>query len=221
MITLASFVESLKAPHIVGICGSNRVGSYNRMLLENAMAALEEQGASVEIIDLASLQLPLYDPAIESSDFPPAAKLLKEKLTAADGLIFTCPEFNGGITPLLCNSITWATRGEGGMYDGFKGKIATAMAASPGMLGGMRVVVNLQNLLQDMGCIIVNSHVNVGRAMTAFSEDGVLTEERAKSKLTTAVHQLVHFARFEANREADKLVEEILHNKNMGEYGEL
>ena len=114
--SLADFVATLKQPKIVGLCGSDRDGSYNRMLLDAALGHAEAAGGICEIIDLAGLSLPLYSSKLDAEEsFPPAAKELKAKLVEADGIVITCPEFNGGITPLLCNAITWATRGEGGM----------------------------------------------------------------------------------------------------------
>ena len=52
---------------------------------------------------------------------------------------------------MLLNAITWATRGEGGMYDGFKGKIVTVIAASPGQMGGMRAIKVTRELLTNCG----------------------------------------------------------------------
>eukprot|EP01047_Picozoa_sp_COSAG01_P072006 COSAG01_NODE_11339_length_1954_cov_4.120755_3_plen_148_part_00 len=114
--TLADFVSTLKQPKIIGLCGSDREGSYNKMLLEAAVTHCTAAGGVCEVVDLAALSLPLYSSQLEGEDvFPASAKELKAKLVGADGIIITCPEFNGGITPLLCNAITWATRGEGGM----------------------------------------------------------------------------------------------------------
>ena len=49
----------------------------------------------------------------ENGGIPAAAEAFKAQLVAADGILITCPEYNGGITPVLLNAITWATRGEG------------------------------------------------------------------------------------------------------------
>merc|ERR1719183_2542302 len=205
-MTLAEFAANLKKPRIVGICGSNRVGSFNKMLLDHVMAKFSTIGAEVEIIDIAAMGLPMYDSQLEKTDFPAAAVTLKEKLTAADALLFTCPEFNGGVTPMLLNAITWATRGAGEMYAGFKGKIASVMATSPGRMGGMRMCAQLDDQLAGMGCIIIHSHVAIGGAFKAFDKDGKLTDDRAKQKINVACGQVFHFAKFEANRASDDLI---------------
>ena len=74
-----------------------------------------------EAIDLGALALlPLYDESLKEDAFPAAATALKASMTAATGLVIACPEYNGSVTPLLLNAITWATRGEGPMYSGFQ-----------------------------------------------------------------------------------------------------
>ena len=224
-MSLAQFAASLRAPKIIGMCGSNRPGSLNRKLLACAASELTKQGAEVEVVDLSALQLPLYDSALddpEGGSFPANAALLKEKLVACDGILITCPEFNGNITPLMCNAITWATRGAGGMYDGFKGKCCMVMATSPGALGGLRMMRSFQEMLQDMGCLIVPSHCSLGKGFTLFDDEGNIANERAKGKVESACAQMVHFARFEANRDKDSMIVNAIRSQQVaGEYGNL
>ena len=218
-MTMSEFVAGLRKPKVVCICGSTRVGSFNARLLEVAAQSLAKQGAETQLVDLESLALPLYHPDRELESFPEAALALKRQLTAADGIVITCPEYNGMPTPVLLNAITWATRGEGGMYDGFKGKVASAMATSPGPMGGARVVAVLQRLLADMGSIVIPGHVAIGGSMKMFPPDGSV-DERSRIKIEADCGQLVHFARFEANRASDDMVlAELKRQKCIGEYG--
>ena len=219
--SLEQFALSLKQPHIVGICGSQRDRSFNASLLRHAMEAAGTKGATTEIIDLASLNLPLYNPNLESTSFPVEAADLKAKLMAADGILITCPEYNGFITPLLLNALTWSTRGEGGMYSAFKGKPIAVLSTSPGAMGGLRMQRSFMTMLSDMGAICVPSHCTLGKAMAIFdNEDLTLQDDRSQKKVSTAVGQLLHFARFEANRYKNcELMQSVKGAENAGEYG--
>jgi len=219
-MTMAEFVKSLKKPTVACLCGSSRAGSFNARLLQVAVQCLEGQGATCDVIDLDNLSLPLYSTGCEETSFPDAAKELKRRLVAADAIVVTCPEFNGMPTPLLLNAITWATRGEGPMYAGFKGKISSVMSTSPGPMGGARVVLGvLQRMFADMGSVVVPGHVAIGGSMKVFPPEGGV-DEKAKAKIEAECGQLVHFARFEANRAADDLVKaEIQKQTCIGEYG--
>jgi len=190
-------------------------------LLNCGVSALTGMGAECEVIDLAALNLPLYAPDDEKDNFPEAAKQLKAQLTAADGLLITCPEYNGILSPLLLNSITWATRGEGGMYDAFKGKCTCVMATSPGQIGGLRMVRSLQQFLQDMGAVTIPGNVAIGGGFKAFDENDAL-DERNAAKVQAVCGQLMHFARFEANRDSHcSVLQELKRQQCMAEYGNL
>ena len=155
------------------------------------------------------------------ASFPVEAADLKAKLTAADGILITCPEYNGFITPLLLNALTWSTRGEGGMYDAFKGKPIAVLSTSPGAMGGLRMQRSFMTMLSDMGAICVPSHCTLGKAMAIFdNEDLTLQDDRSQKKVSTAVGQLLHFARFEANRDKNcELMQSVKGAENAGEYG--
>lgn len=221
-MNVRDFFDGLKKPTIVSICGSQRVGSFNKMLHDAACKKLEEQGAIVQQIDLESLNLPLYNPNEEEAHFPESAKTLKSSLVSADGIFITCPEYNGFVTPIFLNAMTWATRGEGGMYDAFKGKVVSAMATSPGPMGGLRMLRSLAGYLQDMGAVVVPGHNSIGSAFKVFDDDGNVMDDKTSAKIDAATGQLVHFARYEANRERDcTIAKKVMELNNMGEYGQV
>mmetsp|Transcript_14476 Transcript_14476/g.18907 ORF Transcript_14476/g.18907 Transcript_14476/m.18907 type:complete len:407 (+) Transcript_14476:269-1489(+) len=214
-----SFHNQMK-PTIVGICGSQRTGSFNKMLFGLAMQQLSAEGANAKEIDLKALDLPIYDADLEKDNFPQAAKKLKADLVSADGIIIVCPEYNGFVSPLLLNAITWATRGEGRMYAGFKDKFVTLMSASPGTMGGVRMLRSLQQMMQDMGAIVVPGNNSVGNAFQTFDLEGQICDERALRKVETAVYQLVRYTRYQANRDRDAVMDDtVVRMHNMGEYG--
>jgi len=209
-----------KKPTIVGLCGSHRAGSFNKMLYNLAMQQIGAEGAIVKEIDLRALNLPIYDADLERDDFPEAAKQLKKDLVAADGIFICSPEYNGFCTPLLLNAITWATRGEGRMYAGFKEKVVLLMSASPGTMGGIRCLRSLQQMMQDMGAFVVPGNNSIGNAFQTFDRDGQLCDERALRKVEASAYQMVRYSRFHTNRDGDVVMDDnIMRMHNMGEYG--
>ena len=74
-------------------------------------------------------------------------------------------------------------------------------------------------MMSDMGAVCINTHCTLGKAMAIF-KDGTLTDERSQQKVSTAVGQLLHFARFEANRDQNcAVVQHLKRSENAGEYG--
>lgn len=212
--------NTLRQPVIAAISGSVRGGSFNTKLLAAASKAMEMQGATMKTIDLASYDLPLYNQDLEPDSFPPGAKKLKEDLKGVDGFLIACPEYNGFPTPLFINAVTWATRGEGGMYDAFKGKVAVTISASPGPMGGSRAANPCRLLLMNLGVTVLPDTVAIGSAFKAFKDDGALVDEKQDKYLHGAVGQLLHYARSNANREVTcKIMQEVQQMAQCNEYG--
>ena len=142
---------ALRPPIVAALSGSYRTGSLNSKLLRFAATLLKTKGSDVRILDLGQYRLPVFDEDQEAASFPEGAAMLKADLKAADGLLIASPEYNGFPTPALVNAITWATRGEGGMYDAFQGKVGAVLSCSPGPMGGIRGLGPTRGLLQSCG----------------------------------------------------------------------
>ena len=83
----------------VGISGSLRKASRNTGLLRCCAAHLP-QGVSLEIADISAL--PFYNADIEK---PAVVQRLIDQVSAADGLVLACPEYNYSLAPALKNAL--------------------------------------------------------------------------------------------------------------------
>lgn len=161
-------------PKILCFAGSLRNDSFNKKLVKIAMAGAKEAGADVTYVDLKDFPLAVYDGDVESEQgIPENAMKLKELLLANQGILIACPEYNSSISAALKNAIDWASRpakGEGPLAC-FKGKIAGLMSASPGALGGLRGLVTVRSILENIGVMVVTEQVSVSQAGQAFNAD--------------------------------------------------
>lgn len=168
-----------RKPCIVAFAGSAREDSANKKLIRIAASGAAEAGADVELIELRDFVLPLYNGDLEAREgVPENARVLREKLTACDGLLISAPEYNSSITPTLKNKIDWVTRLPGGKpsLEAFEGKWVVLMSASPGGLGGMRGLVHLRAILGNCGAIVLPQTRSVQEAFKAFDKDGCLVD---------------------------------------------
>ena len=177
---------SVTKPRILAFVGSSRKDSVNKKLLRVAAAAAEGAGADVTILDLAEYPLPLYDGDLEASaGLPENVRKLKALFLEHQGLMISAPEYNSSITPLLKNTIDWVSRpadGEGRLA-AYQNKVAVLMAASPGALGGMRGLVHVRAILQNIGVMVLPDQRAIGGAMDAFDETGHLKDEKQKASI--------------------------------------
>ncbi len=179
---------------ILAFGGSLRKGSWNRMAAFEAARGAEEAGASVTRLDLADYPLPVFDEDLESAEgLHPNARKLKDLFLAHDGLIIGCAEYNSGITAALKNAIDWVSR-PCTQPDGtpepplasFVNKAAGLVAASPGALGGIRVLPTVRTILQNIRVTVVPDTLAISSAHEAFDEDGRI-KDPTKRDLAHAV----------------------------------
>jgi len=167
---------------ILALSGSTRAESFNRRLLDIAVAGARQAGAEVTIVDLSEYDMPLYNQDLEHSEgLPDAAVELKKLMVEHHGLLIASPEYNGFPTPLLKNTFDWLSRKqtehEPPMF-AFQNKIAAVVAASPGAGGGTRGLTILRIYLQNLGIMLLPGQVTLGLAGEAFREDGRLHNEQ-------------------------------------------
>jgi NAD(P)H-dependent FMN reductase len=165
---------------ILAFAGSARRESVNKKLVAIAAAGARDAGASCTLIDLRNYPMPLYDGDLEAEQgLPENALRLKELLASHEGLLLASPEYNGSLPALLKNAFDWSTRSERGTPDlaPIAGKIVGLLAASPGPLGGLRVLGHLRTLLSGLGCWVMPSQFTLRRAHQAFTPEGQLERE--------------------------------------------
>jgi NAD(P)H-dependent FMN reductase len=174
-------------PRILVFAGSARRDSINKKLARTAVTAIDRAGGKATFVDLDDYPMPLYHGDLEAaSGMPEHAQRLRELFLAHDGLAIASPENNASVPALLKNTLDWLSRGIGdgkGANSGlapYNGKVAAMLAASPGALGGMRMLPHLRQILGTLGVTVLNEQVAVGRAHEAFESDGSLKEPHAR-----------------------------------------
>jgi chromate reductase len=174
---------------ILGISGSLRSGSYNKLLLEAAQELLPST-AELKIFDISDI--PLYNQDNEYP-LPRSVEILKEKVGQADAILFASPEYNYSIPAVLKNAIDWASRPQG--ENAWLRKPAAIIGASPGMLGTVRAQNHLRQVLFALDMHVVNKpEVLVGGARERFDADGRLVDVASRTLLKGLLENLIALA---------------------------
>jgi chromate reductase len=198
---LASPASSRK-PKILAFAGSTREGSHNKRLIRVAAEAARAAGAEVTLIDLRDHPLPPYDGDVEANEgLPPAAVALKELFKAHDGFLISAPEYNGGISGMLKNTLDWVSRrgDDDHTLAAFSGKFAGIMAASPGALGAVRGLGQLRHVLTVMGVLVVPQQRGINAAHMAFDDEGRLKDPAQQAAIEAIAERLVDLVRRHAD----------------------
>ncbi len=163
---------------ILAFAGSTRKASFNKKLVQFAVAGAEAAGAQVTYIDLADYPLPVYDGDLEEAQgLPENALKLKKLFSDHQGLLIATPEYNSGYPGGLKNMIDWVSRKadpDEAPLACFKGKIASLMSTSPGALGGLRGLHQLREVLLNIHVLVLTKMHALPRAMQEFDVAGKL-----------------------------------------------
>lgn len=184
---------------ILAFAGSTRKGSFNQQLVKIAAAGAEKAGAEVTVIDFKDYPMPLYNQDLEAEQGLPASVLaFKDLLKSHQGFLIACPEYNSSITPLLKNAIDWASRSEPGepplALTCFKGKVAAIMATSPGGMGGLRGLVHVRSILENIGVIVIPEQKALPSSYQAFTDQGQLSDEKQQEGVMAIGQRLAEVA---------------------------
>lgn len=181
-------------PKILAFAGSLRQGSFNKKLIKIAVKGAEQADADITLIDLADFTLPAYNGDDEAAHgLPENAKKLKQLMIAHDGLLISSPEYNSSISGAFKNVIDWVSRPEEGekiSLPAFRGKVAAIMSASPSGLGGLRGLVHLRAILENIHVMVLPEQVTVPSAHEAFDEDGHLKDQQKEKRVISLGSQL-------------------------------
>jgi len=182
---------------ILIFAGSTRAQSFNRQLAKVAAKLAVEAGAEVTLLELSSLNIPLYNADLEAQGTPPDVIRLKQLMFEHPGWLICSPEYNGSYTALLKNTIDWASspvKGDAAWGQGtkpFAGKVVGLLAASPGGLGGLRSLEHLSPLLSNLQCWVAPQQYALGQAGSAFDADGQLQAKKQLDGVRSVVSQVL------------------------------
>lgn len=173
-------------PKILAFAGSTRTESFNKRLVKVAAVGAKEAGADVTIIDLRDFQMPLYDEDLEKKEgLPSSTRKLKELMLSHHGFLISSPEYNSSISGVLKNTIDWTSRqgDDESPMSCFKDKVSGIMSASPGGLGGLRGLVHVRAILENMGVLVLPTQVAISKAHEAFNLDGTMKDQKQEQQV--------------------------------------
>ena len=173
-------------PKILAFAGSTRTDSFNKKLVKISTLGAIEAGADVTVIDLRDFIMPIYDEDLERQEgLPSNVRTLKDLMLAHHGFLISSPEYNSSISGVLKNTIDWTSRQSDGESPlaCFKDKVSGVMSASPGGLGGLRGLVHVRAILENIGVLVIPNQVAISKAHEAFNLDGTMKNEKQEQQV--------------------------------------
>ncbi|WP_369185738.1 NADPH-dependent FMN reductase [Streptomyces sp. Y1] len=163
---------------ILAISGSLRANSHNTALL-HAARKFNPGGLDIEVYDRLR-EIPPYDFDLDTAEARPAVvQELRDRITAADGLLIATPEFNYSVPGVLKNAIDWVST-DWSKSEGLplQRKPTAILGAAPTNFGSVRAQLALRQVfVWTHTDVVVKPEVMVFRSHERFDDEGNLVDE--------------------------------------------
>ena len=165
--------------HVAVLVGSLRKESFN-LKLARALTRLAPAGLEFEFVGIGDL--PLYDQDREGSDLPDAWRRFRDRVRAADAVLFVTPEYNRSVPGALKNALDVGSRPMGeSVWNGKPGAIVTG---SPGAIGGFGANHHLRQSLVFLNVPAMQQpEAYIGGVAGLFDAEGKIVKEDTKAFL--------------------------------------
>jgi chromate reductase len=161
------------------LVGSLRKASFNGMLA-NALISLAPSSMKLDIVEIG--QLPFYNQDLDINPPPAAWTAFRQRVKAADAVLFVTPEYNRSVPAVLKNALDVGSRPYGSsVWDRKPGAI---VSGSPSAIGAFGANHHLRQSLVFLNVPTMQQpEAYVGHADKLFDEHGKLVSDGTRKFL--------------------------------------
>ena len=173
-------------PHVVGVVGSLRDGSYTRLGVRRTLDGAQRAGGTVDLLDLREYDLPTFD---ADRDEPGDAATVTARVREADAVILGTPMYHGSYSSPLKTALDYCG------FEEFEDKTVGLLAVAG---GGFPVTAldHLRSVCRALNAWVIPHQVAIPQARTQF-EDGDIVDEGLDERALTLGRRAVQYADIE------------------------
>ena len=158
-------MSKAKTSDVLVISASN---GENLKLAQRFVETAGTMGQSANLLDLTTIDLPLFTPRAQTQGTPEAIAPLEAQLMASPRWVICAPEYNGSIPPCFTNAIAWLSVQGDDFRALFNGRPIVIATFSGG--GGMELLLSLRIQLTPLGAEVVGRQLLSNHAKPAKAE---------------------------------------------------
>lgn len=182
-------------PHIIGLGGTLRKHSNSLRALQYALKAAENAGATIELLDLRELNLPMYDPDADLKDYGGNVQHLIKTLSRADGLLISTGAYHGTLAGITKNALDFLEFLADAPQPYLHNKPVGLIATASGEMADVNSINAMIHAVQSLRGLALPLSVPIHSAGKSFDESGHLTNEKIAGRLNQLGKMVVETAR--------------------------
>src|SRR6266850_5777691 len=169
-----------KPMNVCILVGSLRKASLNGMLA-NTLISLAPSSLKLDIVEIG--RLPFYNEDLETNPAPAQWTAFRQRVKAADAVLFVTPEYNRSVPAVLKNAIDVASRPYG--QSGWDGKPGAIISVSPGAIGGFGANHHLRQSMVFLNVpTMPQPEAYIGGAANLFDDKGGIANQGTRELLS-------------------------------------
>jgi FMN reductase len=162
--------------NILGLGGSLRTGSVATLALQIALEGAEEAGASIRLLDLATLSLPMFDGTYSLDGYTREGRETIEKLLnatrEAHGLILASPTYHNTISGALKNALDYMELLKDDNPPRLEGKVVGLVSVQGGVSGtGNNTITTMLLAARALRAWVAPTMVSIPDSRSMFNEE--------------------------------------------------
>ena len=158
-------MNKAKTSDVLVITASN---GENLKLAQRFVETAGNLGQSADLLDLTTIDLPLFTPRAQIQGTPKAIAPLEAQLLASPRWVICAPEYNGSIPPCLTNAIAWLSVQGDDFRALFNGRPIAIATFSGGV--GIELLLSLRIQLTHLGAEVVGRQLLSNHSKPAKDE---------------------------------------------------
>jgi FMN reductase len=179
---------------IIGIGGSLESKSVTLTILQFVMNEIKSLGSEIKIIDIKSLNLPLYSHPKGKSKLKPAVKKMLDEMHSSGGLVFASPEYHGTVSASFKNLIDYLELLKDFKPPYLTGKPIGCIAAAGSENSGAATLLSMISIVHSLRAIAAPTSIAIGSANEIADKKGYITNEKIKRKLKRLASDVYNLA---------------------------
>jgi len=162
---------------ILGLGGSLRSGSVAALALRIALAGAEVAGATIRLLDLATLPLPMFDGTYSLDGYTPEGRktilTLLNATREAHGLILASPTYHNTISGALKNALDYMELLKDDNPPRLEGKVVGLLSVQGGVSGtGNNTITSMLLAARALRAWVAPTMVSIPDSRSMFNEEG-------------------------------------------------